>query len=274
MKAACIAIAIAAGMCPAAGAQAQTARAADPIDVNEVPRRKTSGSRPCRRAAPTSRSRRRGAIQPSPAPTTTATRQGSRSSGRRNSRDARSTASRRRSSRRSRSSARSRPSSAIRRSANFPAPRARCTGSRTTSPPTAAPGSSPIRWYGKVPPLTEEVQQRGVRASGGTQGTRPGRLVFGSQPLRPLHHPRRPRLDDAGDLRQLVPDRAEPGRRDHHLRDDPRHSSDSASTGGRMSARRSGNTSATPAATGKATRSSSRRRTSPTRRRTADRAST
>ena len=44
----------------------------------------------------------------------------------------------------------------------------------------------------------------------------------GPQPLRSLHHARAPRIDDAGDLRQLVPDRAGPGLRRDPLRDDPR----------------------------------------------------
>ena len=55
---------------------------------------------------------------------------------------------------------------------------------------------------------------------------RPVRRPAGSDALRPLHHARRARLDDAGDLRQLLRDRAGPGLRRHPLRDgarDARH---------------------------------------------------
>ena len=45
----------------------------------------------------------------------------------------------------------------------------------------------------------------GTRAAAGARRPRPGRLLGGSQPLRSLHHPRHPRIDDAGHLRQLVP---------------------------------------------------------------------
>ena len=43
------------------------------------------------------------------------------------------------------------------------------------------------------------------------------------QPVRSLHHPRRPRFDDAGHLRQLVPDSAGTRLRHDHLRDGARH---------------------------------------------------
>ena len=81
---------------------------------------------------------------------------------------------------------------------------------------------------GKVPPQTDEARQRAAAARAARAGRGPGRFVGRPQPLRSLHHARRAGLDDAGDLRQLVPDRAEPRRRDDHLRDDPRHARDPA----------------------------------------------
>ena len=44
----------------------------------------------------------------------------------------------------------------------------------------------------------------------GGERTRSGRLLRRPQPLRSLHHARPARLDDAGHLRQLLPDRAGP----------------------------------------------------------------
>ena len=125
---------------------------------------------------------------------------------------------------------------------------------------------------GKVPPQTAEARQRQARTAGSAEGPRPGRFVGRPQPLRSLHHARHPRIDDAGHLRQLVSHPAEPGVRDDHLRDGARHARDSARLAPARRRFRSVSTSATAAATGKATRSSSRRRTSPTRRRIAARA--
>ncbi len=99
---------------------------------------------------------------------------------------------------------------------------------------------------GKVPPQTAEARQRaGARAAGRAQGSRPGRLMGRPQPLRPLHHARHSRLDDAGHLRQLVSHPSAPGIRDDHLRDGPRHARDSARRRARTSPGRSASTSAT-----------------------------
>ena len=82
--------------------------------------------------------------------------------------------------------------------------------------------------------------------------------------LRSLHHARHSELDDAGRLRQQLRDRARPGLRRDPLRDDSRDARHSARRPSARAARTSGSTWATPAATGKATRLSWRRRTSPT----------
>ena len=124
---------------------------------------------------------------------------------------------------------------------------------------------------GKIPPMTPEAQQRiAARAAVARANARQRRrLLHRSQPLRPLHHARAARVDDAGDLRQLVPDRAGPGLRRDPLRDDPR---DARHPARRPAARRQDDpqlTWATRAATGKATRWWSRRRTSETRASTA-----
>ena len=90
---------------------------------------------------------------------------------------------------------------------------------------------------------------------------RPGRLVRGSQPLRPVHHARRARLDPAGHLQQRQPDHPGAGRRRPAQRDDPRDAlllprrpaarqPEDPQLHGRLARR-----------TGTATRSSSRRRT-------------
>ena len=79
---------------------------------------------------------------------------------------------------------------------------------------------------GKIPPQTRRGAGSARPRGRGAARSRPGRLVGGSQPLRSLHHARPARLDDAGHLRQLVPDRAGPGLRGHPLRDgsrDARH---------------------------------------------------
>ena len=89
---------------------------------------------------PGRRRRPRGAIRNWLAPTRTATRAASRSNGRRSSRARSRRTSRRSSSRKSSSSGRSKPSSGLQDSANFPARRVRCTGLRTTVPPTAGRG--------------------------------------------------------------------------------------------------------------------------------------
>ena len=114
-----------------------------------------------------------------------------------------------------------------------------------------------------------------LRARQRARGARgPADSLGRPQPLRSLHHARHPGLDDAGHLRQLVPDPPGPGLRRDHLRDGARHARHPARRPAARRAARFASTSATRAATGKATRSSSRRPTSPTRRRTAARAST
>ncbi len=110
------------------------------------------------------------------------------------------------------------------------------------------------------------------RAPGGAEGARTGGLVGGPKPLRSLHHARHSRLDDAGDLRQLVSHPSGARLRDDHLRDGPRHARDPAGLAAAHRGQRFVSMSAMAAATGKATRSSSRPPTSPTRRRIADRA--
>ena len=116
---------------------------------------------------------------------------------------------------------------------------------------------------GKVPPMTPEATAAhcGPRRGAPRQRARAGRLVGRPQPLRPVHHARHTGLDDAGHLRQRLPDCAGAGLRRHHLRDDPRDS--------RHSARRRPHAGsairsyvATRAAIGKATRWLSRRRIS------------
>ena len=94
----------------------------------------------------------------------------------------------------------------------------------------------------------------GTGAAAGARRPRSGRLVGGSQPLRPLHHPRHPRIDDAGHLRQLVPHPAGARVRHHHLRDGARHARDPARRPRRTSPAASASTWATRAAAGKATR--------------------
>ena len=87
---------------------------------------------------------------------------------------------------------------------------------------TAAPGWSSIRRTAGSRRMTPKARERAAARAAGAPGTRRGRLVRGPQPLRPLHHPRPPRVDDAGDLRQLVRDRAGPGLRRDPLRDGQR----------------------------------------------------
>ena len=204
----------------------------------------------------------RGAIPTCRATTPTCTRTARRSSGRRNSTAARSRTSRARSS-----------------------PIKAATQERTIND-FQGPIHAPDNWWqdalnlsrgsqawlvvdppdGQIPPLTPEAREAHRRARRGAAdaGTRSRRLVGGPQPLRSVPHARPARLDDAGDLRQLVPDRPGAGLRRDPLRDDPR---DARHPARRPRARRAGASSstwATRAATGKATRSSSRRRTSRT----------
>ena len=120
---------------------------------------------------------------------------------------------------------------------------------------------------GKIPPTTAARATARRGADGGTPPKRPRtcRLRGGSQPVRPVHHEGRARLDDACHLRQLVRNRPGTELRGDCLRDGPRGARDSV---GLPSARRqgaSGLTWETHAATGRAIRWSSRRPTSRTR---------
>ena len=107
---------------------------------------------------------------------------------------------------------------------------------------------------------------RSAAARGDAPGaTQQRALVVGrSDLLRPLHHARANRLHHAGNLRQRQPDPPDARLRRHQLRDGARGAPDSAR---RPPSRRPENqapTSATRAATGRATRWSSRRPTSST----------
>ena len=66
---------------------------------------------------------------------------------------------------------------------------------------------------GRIQPTTEEAQRASEEPGPGRQ-LRPRRILGECrrlQPVRSLHHARPARLDDAGHLRQLLPDRAVPG---------------------------------------------------------------
>ena len=75
----------------------------------------------------------------------------------------------------------------------------------------------------KIPPLTPEARhaRRHLRARHG-HGRGESDSAEDRSLLRSLHHARRARLDDAGDLRQLLSDRPGAGLRRDPLRDDPR----------------------------------------------------
>ena len=60
-------------------------------------------------------------------------------------------------------------------------------------------------------------------AATGEGRARSGRLVRGSKPVRPLHHARRPGIDDAGPVRRRLSNRAGPGIRRPHHRDGSRN---------------------------------------------------
>ena len=116
-------------------------------------------------------------------------------------------------------------------------------GSAATTP---APG--PTHWYenynaknsravadrrsgGRQDPAARPRTRRSAplpRCRRGAKRRGPGRLVDGPQPLRPLHHAWRARLDDAGDLRQLLRHHAGARIRRHPLRDDSRDARHSA----------------------------------------------
>ena len=80
--------------------------------------------------------------------------------------------------------------------------------------------------FRRSPPKAQSATPR--RAALRAQRPRPRRFVGRPQPLRPLHHARDSRLDDAGHLRQLVPDSPGPGLRRDSLRDGQRGARDSA----------------------------------------------
>ena len=106
-----------------------------------------------------------------------------------------------------------------------------------------------------------------------TRTARPRELRRGSvqhlrglHALRPLHHPGHRRFGDAGALRQRQRDPADAGPVRDQLRDDSRHTRSSRSMVVPTSRPASGSISAIRGAAGRATPSSSRRRTSPTKR--------
>ena len=105
------------------------------------------------------------------------------------------------------------------------------------------------------------------RTPQGTYGNGPLDAPDGLHALRPLPHARRGRLDDAEDLRQRLSHRAGARLRRDHGGDDPRGARDPARRPAARRRRRTRRISVTHAGTGKATRSSSRRRTSTARRR-------
>ena len=72
---------------------------------------------------------------------------------------------------------------------------------------------------GRIPALTDEARKRprvpgGVSTNANPNG--PVQQLARHGPVRPLHHARHPGVDDAGRLRQLLPDRAVARQRGHH----------------------------------------------------------
>ena len=97
----------------------------------------------------------------------------------------------------------------------------------------------------------------------------PAQLLGGLLALRALHHARHRGIDPSSHLRERQPDRPGAGRRGALLRDAARTRASSTPTDVRTSAPPSASTSVTRARIGRARSSSSRRRISPTRRRSA-----
>ena len=107
--------------------------------------------------------------------------------------------------------------------------------SRRASIPAAsgwsfAPRAAGRRWS-SIHPTAECRRRRTPRSSARPRGNRreagaARRLVRGQKPVRPVHLARPAGLDDAGDLRQLVSDRAGAGCGGHQLRDDSRDAAD------------------------------------------------
>ena len=101
-------------------------------------------------------------------------------------------------------------------------------------------GAGPIHWYehygaknsrpwlvidpqdGRIPPITPEAQARAAARAAARAGHGPADSVRGQEPVRSVHLSRSTGIDDAGDLRQLVPNRPGPRLRCHPLRDDSR----------------------------------------------------
>ena len=69
---------------------------------------------------------------------------------------------------------------------------------------------------GKIPPQTPEARARNAARAKARQG-RGEADSSKTAAARPLHHSRAARVDDAGDLRQLIPDRAGAGLHRHRL---------------------------------------------------------
>ena len=243
----------------------------EPTRSRKVKFRSERRSRRSRSAEPSSRRRRRGAIRTSPATTTTATRAASRSSDRTNTRGVPSTPSRRPSSRR------------------WSQQRQQQTIERTPGLSEFPGATSPMHWFenyyavnsrpwlvtdpadGKVPAQTAEARQR----QAARQAARKGRGPADSWEDRSLYD----RCITRGIPGSMMP--AIYGN-SYHIHQSPGfvtityemvHDTRVIPLDSRPHvAGHFVSTSATAAATGKATRSSSRRRTSPTRRRTAARA--
>ena len=202
-----------------ANAQTPTPRTAAPVSPDElVTKKRLAAPKNAKNWTPP---RTSWAIPTSRACSRTATRAGFRSSGPQSSKAGSSKTSRRRSSPTWSSSGRSRPSSARRRSASFRARRARCTGSRTTAPRTAARGSSQIRRTAKS--RRRRRRRRRVPRRGRPRAARaappiPGRIAASTIAASRAACP----VDDAGHLRQLVPDSPGPRLRRDPLRDGQR----------------------------------------------------
>ena len=75
---------------------------------------------------------------------------------------------------------------------------------------------------GRIPALTAEAKQRGAGPPRTSFAGGPFNGPAGSRLPRALHHAQHPRLDDSGDVRQQLSDRADAGLRGDHLRDHPR----------------------------------------------------
>ena len=127
---------------------------------------------------------------------------------------------------------------------------------------------------GRIPPLTPEAQQRQAALAEVAEAARSGGQPRGSQPVGALHHARAADGDAAAGLQQQLSDHADEGSRRDPRGDDPRRAHHPARRPAAPAEPSSATGWAIRSAAGKATRSSSRRRISPTRRTTAARVRT